>query len=50
MNFIKTVLAVLVAQILLMFTVFFGLTVLSTLLTSDAGVHIEKGSYLVVDI
>src|SRR5678816_3815739 len=33
-----------------MFTVFFGLTVLSTLLTSDAGVHIEKGSYLVVDI
>ena len=50
MNFIKTVLAVLVAQILLMFTVFFGLTVLSTLLTSNAGVHIEKGSYLVVDI
>jgi protease-4 len=50
MNFIKTVLAVLVAQFLLMFTIFFGLGVISTLFSRDAGVKVEKGSYLVVDI
>ena len=50
MNFIKTVLAVLVAQFLLMFTVFFGLGVMSTLFTHEAGVHVDKGSYLVVDV
>jgi protease-4 len=50
MNFIKTVLAVLVAQFLLMFTVFFGLGVMSTLFSHNAGVHVDKGSYLVVDV
>ena len=50
MNFIKTVLAVLVAQFLLMFTVFFGLGVMSTLFSDSAGVRIDKGSYLIVDI
>jgi len=50
MNFIKTVLAVLVAQFLLMFTVFFGLGVMSALFTKTAGVKVDKGSYLVVDV
>jgi protease-4 len=50
MNFIKTVLAVLVAQFLLMFTIFFGLGVMSTLFSRDAGVKVDKGSYLIVDI
>jgi protease-4 len=50
MNFIKTVLAVLVAQFLLMFTVFFGLGVVSTLFSKSASVHVDKGSWLVVDV
>ncbi|HET6349446.1 MAG TPA: signal peptide peptidase SppA [Candidatus Krumholzibacteria bacterium] len=50
MNFVKTVLAVLVAQFLLMFTVVFGLGMLSTLFSRSEGVHVAKGSYLVMDI
>jgi protease-4 len=50
MNFIKTVLAVLVAQFLLMFTIFFGLVVMSSLLTKDQAVHVVDGSWLVIDI
>jgi protease-4 len=50
MNFIKTVLAVLVAQFLLMFTIFFGLGVMGTLFSKNGGVHVDKGSYLVVDV
>lgn len=50
MNFIKTVLAVLVAQFLLMFTVFFGLGVMSTLFSNSASVKVDKGSWLVVDV
>jgi protease-4 len=50
MNFIKTVLAVLVAQFLLMFTIFFGLGVMGTLFSHGSGAHVEKGSYLVVDV
>jgi protease-4 len=50
MNFIKTVLAVLVAQFLLMFTFIFGLGVMSTFFSRDPAVHVEKGSWLVVDL
>lgn len=50
MNFIKTVLAVLVAQFLLMGTLLFGLVVISTFFSQDASVHVEDGSWLVVDL
>ncbi len=50
MNFIKTVLAVLVAQFLLMFTVLFGLVAMSTLFSRDPGVHVADGSWLVIDV
>ncbi len=51
MNFIKMVLAVLVAQLLLLFAVLFGLGVLSALFSSGSDtVHVAEGSWLVVDV
>ena len=50
MNFIKTVIAVLVAQFLLVFTMFFGLVVMSTFFSRDTSVHVEDGSWLVLDV
>src|SRR5688572_1775710 len=50
MNFIKTVIAVLVAQFLLIFTMFFGLVVMSTFFSRDTSVHVADGSWLVLDI
>ncbi|HEX6791512.1 MAG TPA: signal peptide peptidase SppA [Candidatus Krumholzibacteria bacterium] len=50
MNFIKTVLAVLVAQFLLMFAVVFGLIVMSTLFSRDTSVHVADGSWLIIDV
>jgi protease-4 len=50
MNFIKTVLAVLVAHILIATAVIFGFGLLSALLTSDTTVHVADGSWLVVDV
>jgi protease-4 len=50
MNFIKTVIAVLVAQFLLIFTIVFGLGAMSAIFSKSASVHVEKGSWLVVDV
>ncbi len=51
MNFIKMVLAVLVAQVLLAFAVFFGLGVLTALFSSGGdAVHVADGSWLVIDV
>ena len=50
MNFIKTVLAVLVAQILLAFAFVFGFGVLTAVFTADQAVHVADGSWLVVDV
>jgi len=50
MNFIKTVLAVLVAQFLLVFTLMFGLVAMSTLFSRDTAVHVADGSWLVIDV
>jgi protease-4 len=50
MNFIKTVIAVLVAQFLLIGAMFFGLIVMSTLFSRDTAVHVKDGSWLVIDI
>jgi protease-4 len=50
MNFIKTVLAVLVAQFLLMFTMIFGLTVMSAFFSRDAAVHVQDGAWVVLDV
>ena len=50
MNFIKTVIAVLVAQLLLGMTLFFGLLLVTALFTTDEGVTVEDGSWLVLDV
>ncbi|HXV13031.1 MAG TPA: signal peptide peptidase SppA [Candidatus Krumholzibacteria bacterium] len=51
MNFFKMVLAVLVAQVLLAFVLFFGLGVMTALFTSgDTTVHVTDGSWLVIDL
>jgi protease-4 len=51
MNFFKMVLAVLVAQVLLAFTLFFGLGLLTALFSSGGdAVHIADGSWLVIDV
>lgn len=51
MNFIKMVLAVLVAQVLLAFALFFGLGVLTALFSSgDGAVQVTDGSWLVMDV
>ncbi len=51
MNFFKMVLAVLVAQVLLAFALFFGLGVLTALFSSgDAAVPVTDGSWLVIDV
>ena len=50
MNFIKTVIAVLVAQLLLFATLFFGLLLISTLFAPDEGVSVKDGSWLVLDV
>jgi protease IV len=50
MNFIKTVLAVLVAQILIGVTVLVGFGFFTALLSTKQPVHVEDGSWLVVDV
>ena len=50
MNFIKTVIAVLVAQILLAFAIFFGFGIMTALLTSQGQVRVADGSWLVIDV
>ncbi|MDH4036510.1 MAG: S49 family peptidase [Candidatus Krumholzibacteria bacterium] len=50
MNFIKTVIAVLVAQLLLGVTLFFGLVLITALFTADEGVKVADGSWLELDI
>ncbi len=50
MNFIKTVLAVLVAQFLLAATFIFGLVVMTALFTADETTRVADGSWLVVDV
>jgi protease-4 len=50
MNFIKMVLAVLVAQFLLAATMIFGLMMFSALLSGDDSVHVADGSWLVLDV
>ena len=51
MNFIKMVLAVLVAQVLLAFALFFGLGVVTALFSSGGdAVHVADGSWLVIDV
>jgi protease-4 len=50
MNFIKTVIAVLVAQVLLLATLFFGLMLLTALFTADESVTVTDGSWLVLDV
>ena len=51
MNFIKTVIAVLVAQVLLAFGLFFGLGIMTALFSSGGDtVHVADGSWLVVDV
>jgi len=50
MNFIKTVIAVLVAQLLLVFAVMGSLILMSTFLSTDTAVHVKDGSWLVVDV
>jgi protease-4 len=51
MNFFKMVLAVLVAQVLLAFVIFFGLGVLTALFSSGGDtVQVADGSWLVIDV
>jgi protease-4 len=50
MNFVKTVLAVLVAQILIAITIIFGFGLMTALLTSETTVHVADGSWLIVDV
>jgi hypothetical protein len=50
MNFIKTVIAVLVAQLLLGATLFFGLVLITALFTADEGVKVADGSWLELDV
>ena len=50
MNFIKTVIAVLVAQVLLLATLFFGLMMLTALFSAGDDVTVEDGSWLVLDV
>ena len=50
MNFIKTVIAVLVAQVLLLATLFFGLMLITALFTADESVTVTDGSWLVLDV
>jgi len=50
MNFFKMVLAVLVAQILIGFALFFGLGVMTALFSSGDTVQVADGSWLVIDI
>lgn len=50
MNFIKMVIAVLVAQVLLMATLFFGLMMLTALFSSGDDVKVKEGSWLVLDV
>lgn len=50
MNFFKMVIAVLVAQVLLGFAVFFGLGVMTALFSSGDAVQVSDGSWLVIDL
>ena len=50
MNFIKTVLAVLVAQILIGTTLLLGFGFFTALLSTKQPAHVESGSWLVVDV
>jgi protease-4 len=50
MNFVKMVLAVLVAQVLLCFALFFGLGVIGALFSRGDKVTVADGSWLVVDV
>lgn len=50
MNFIKTVMAVLVAQILIGVAVLLGLGFFSAILSTKQPAHVEEGSWLVVDV
>jgi protease IV len=50
MNFLKTILAVLVAQLLLGLTVVFGLMLLTTIFSSGETVKVTDGSWLTIDV
>jgi len=50
MNFFKMVLAVLVAQVLIGFALFFGLGLMTALFSSGDTVQVADGSWLVIDL
>lgn len=50
MNFFKMVLAVLVAQVLIGFALFFGLGLMTALFSSGDTVQVADGSWLVIDV
>ncbi|HEX5132333.1 MAG TPA: S49 family peptidase [Candidatus Krumholzibacteria bacterium] len=50
MNFVKTILAVLVAQLLIVATIVFGLVVVTALFTGEETMNVADNSWLVMDV